>query len=348
MMIRPIMKTTAAAAGLAVLMAQSALGAGYAQTMITAPHRSAPIALHIYYPEDGTSGTKTQLGKNAVFKGTPVSLDASIAHGSHPIVLLSHGSGGNAVNLAWIASHIADQGYLVLAPNHPGTTSGDSTPQNTVKIWERPADMSAILSHTASGALDAYSPDMSSVTAMGFSLGAHTALALAGARVNKAAYISYCDDNVGKWDCEWLAAGGASIIDIDKMQYEADMSDARITRTVAIDPALSAAYTDESLSSIRTPVHLMNLGEFDQIPAAIDARPVGRRIQGATLQDLPNAWHFSFLGECTRMGGMIVKASGEDDPICEERAGGKRAELHAQMKALLTGYFAKMTVTNIQ
>ena len=44
-----------------------------------------------------------------------------------------------------LAEALAEKGYVVLATNHPGTTSRDSLPERTVMIWERAKDMSEIL-----------------------------------------------------------------------------------------------------------------------------------------------------------------------------------------------------------
>ena len=80
----------------------------------------------------------------------------------------------------------------------------------TIEIWKRPADLS-------------------DVTSAGFSLGGHSALALAGARVSKDAYI-------GMLDCGWMTRGGVDFNDIDSLRYEASFKDPRITASIAIDP----------------------------------------------------------------------------------------------------------------
>ena len=52
---------------------------------------------------------------------------------------------GNALQVGWLAEALAEKGYVVLATNHPGTTSRDSLPERTVMIWERAKDLSEIL-----------------------------------------------------------------------------------------------------------------------------------------------------------------------------------------------------------
>lgn len=86
--------------------------------------------------------------------------------------------------------------------------------------------------------LDGFDADLSTVASVGFSLGGHSALAMSGLRASKARFIVYCDANRGKVDCGWLQDGGVDFAQIDAVRYEADMSDARVTHTIAIDPAL--------------------------------------------------------------------------------------------------------------
>ena len=73
----------------------------------------------------------------------------------------------------------------------------------TIEIWKRPADLS-------------------DVTSAGFSLGGHSALALAGARVSKDAYIEYNDAHIGMLDCGWMTRGGVDFNDIDYKEHKID------------------------------------------------------------------------------------------------------------------------------
>ncbi|MFC7421186.1 hypothetical protein ACFQNF_15090 [Iodobacter arcticus] len=43
--------------------------------------------------------------------------------------------------LAWLASALAQRGVLVLAVNHPGSMSGDSSPRQSLLLDERAADL---------------------------------------------------------------------------------------------------------------------------------------------------------------------------------------------------------------
>ena len=74
--------------------------------MLKLDHRDQPLALHIWHPaNDG--GAIIMLGKNIVFKGVEVERGAASKKVASPLILLSHGSDGNAVNIGWIAALLA-------------------------------------------------------------------------------------------------------------------------------------------------------------------------------------------------------------------------------------------------
>lgn len=45
--------------------------------------------------------------------------------GRFPMVILSHGAGGNAGQFGWITAALADAGFVAVLPNRPGTTTGN-------------------------------------------------------------------------------------------------------------------------------------------------------------------------------------------------------------------------------
>lgn len=62
---------------------------------------------------------------------------------------------------------------IVIAPNHPGSTSGDSSPAKTLRVWERPADLSAIADQLDTLLPEGLSADTWNIGAVGFSLGGY-------------------------------------------------------------------------------------------------------------------------------------------------------------------------------
>lgn len=314
---------------------------GYMSKTITASHREVPVKLDIYFPAE--TGGETQLhGNNAVFTGFDIIKDAKPLAGTHPVVIFSHGSGGNGTNTGWIGKALADKGMIVIAPNHPGTTSRDSTPESTVKTWERPDDISTIIDQLPDLFPDQMKADARKIAAVGFSLGGYSVLALAGAKVSKSAFIEHCDRNmnVALNECGWLTKGGLDLNDTDQARFEQDNSDPRIKAFVSVDPGLAAAFTPESLTKVERPVMVINLGSEGTIYAGVDGKPIAENIPNAEYHLIENSWHFSFLGTCTDMGAKILIAE-KDDPICDEYGGRDRNEIHEEIGQVASEFLKK-------
>jgi hypothetical protein len=95
-----------------------------------------------------------------------------------PLVAISHGTGGAATQMAWLAEALSEAGFTALAVDHHGNNSVDGyLPQGFAFWWERAVDLSFALDAVTAG------EPAGAVGAAGFSLGGYTAAALAGARV---------------------------------------------------------------------------------------------------------------------------------------------------------------------
>jgi predicted dienelactone hydrolase len=305
-------------------------------------HRDKPLDLHIWYPTDA-NGPVELVAQNALFYGFHAQRDVPARAGAHPLVVLSHGSGGRMTQMAWLATALSARGYIVAGVNHHGTTSMDSDPHRTIEIWDRPADLSAIIDAFAAGPIAGITADLTGVTSAGFSLGGHSAMALAGARVRKDAYIEYCAQNIGQLDCGWLARGGVDFNNIDAARYEASFADARITATIAIDPALPQAMTGESLAAITHPTLFINLEDTEHMPAGISARQIALQMPNAAHYDLPGSWHMSGIGECSMLGRILIGVSGVftgETNICGE-AERHRTEIHQEILELVLPFMEK-------
>ena len=285
---------------------------GHATATLEVAHRGTPVPVSIWYPAE-PSAPPEWIGRNALFLGHAVRPGARPRPGPAPVALLSHGSGGTGERMGWLAAGLARAGWIVVAPDHPGTRSRDSRPDATVRVWERTEDMTALLDALPDLLPDGLEPD-GRIAAVGFSLGGHTALALGGARLSKAAFQADCaarDD----YDCGWLARGGVDLSEIEAARYESDLSDARVDAVVAIDPALAAAMTPESLRDVDLPVLLLSMG--DPPPAALRADGLAEALPDATPKRMPGASHFAMLAECSALGRLLIGlAARPDEDIC--------------------------------
>jgi predicted dienelactone hydrolase len=331
-------------AGVAATSSQAA-EVGVRTISVYAPDRGRDIAVTVWYPAtDG--GVPGLVGDNRLFKGVPARRDAPVAEGHFPLVLLSHGSGGRVEGMSWLASALAEAGFVVAGPNHPGTTSGDSTPAATPRIWERTADLSALIDRFSTDAGWRGAIDPARIGVVGFSLGGAAAMEIAGARADLEAYARYCDD-YAKWDCAWFSGGRGYVDDtpvavekvdlrkLDKARFEQSNRDPRVRSVVAVDPGLAQAYVAESLKAIDIPLAFINLGNPDTIPEAVISDGLAVHVPQGSYAAVADAVHFSFLPECKDGAAALLKSFGEIDPICDDPGGRTRGDIHAELKRLI-------------
>ncbi len=317
--------------------------AGITYGSAPAPLRDTEIDFNIWYP--ATPGGKAiTVGGNGVFYGTSAGRNAPHQPGRFPMVVISHGAGGNAGQFGWIASELAQAGFAVVLPNHPGTTTGNASAEAAIRVWERPADVSAVLDEITANA-DAYPYiDTNNIAILGFSAGGYTAMATAGARVDPDLLQHFCDDtDHGMSDCAFLAHFGIDLHAYDLSPAAQDLRDPRIATAVVIDPGIVETMTASSLEQIDIPMLMINLGDEETIPVGVYARAAADLIPTAQYAVVEDAIHFSFLAQCKPRGRRILIDEGELDPLCDDAGGRARADIHKELSDAIVAYLEAHT-----
>ncbi len=137
--------------------------------------RSPVIPTMVMYPTDAPEEV-VRLGPFAL-SAAP---GAPLAPGQRRLVLISHGSGGAPATHRELARHLADCGFLVGVPEHPGNHRSDNALADDVALLaERPRQLRVVADALLAQFADALAP---SYAIIGHSIGGYTALALAGGR----------------------------------------------------------------------------------------------------------------------------------------------------------------------
>jgi predicted dienelactone hydrolase len=312
---------------------------GYDRMDVPARHRAEPLAVSIWYPA-GRATYRVTVGENAIFSGEPALLGAAVASGRHPLIVLSHGSGGAMDGLAWLSSRLARRGALVVGVNHPGTTSGDSSPRRTPWLAPRAADLAAALDAVLSDPQLAESVDRERISALGFSLGGSTVLGVAGLRFDAEAFASYCEEaGTSSQDCAFFEKGGVDLRQLPE-SFSADMFDARFSRIVAVDPGFTHAVQPESPNRIRADMLFLSLGARHLWPA-VDVSEKGSGLAGQVAKarhiTVSPAHHFTFLALCREGAAEKLRAWG-DDPVCDDPQGSDRAKAHEEIAEAVASF----------
>lgn len=339
-----ILSGTILAAALATMLPSLATAddtPGYDRITVSAKHRVSPMQGFIWYPQ-GRKTYMNLIGDDLLFKGKPAFVGAAMADGTYPLVLISHGSGGNMDNMSWLASGISKHGAIVLGVNHPGSTSGDSSPRRSIHLWDRPQDVSAALDHILDDPHFGPHINKDEIYSVGFSMGGYTVLQLAGIQGDKQGYINYCQEmGEAAADCLFFNKGGVDFGHLDTEAFNASYVDPRIKKTVAVDPGITYALQADTVAAVPNPVQLINLGEGENLWAAIDVSSSGSGLSEAlpngTYTVIAPAHHYTFLGSCKSAAPALLKEQGED-AICDDPAGSDRDVIHERINEAIAKF----------
>lgn len=305
-----------------------------------------PLSWMAWYPapDDATeqelfAGSRS----GAWFSIGPAARDAPInpAHRRYPVVLLSHGTGGAALHLEWLARDLAGRGFIAVAVNHHGNTTNEPyRAEGFLCWWERARDLTVLLDDMASGDF-AQRIDVDRVFVAGYSLGGCTAAALLGAITETSRFErSPANKDLARGPREFpdLADHLPALLENSAIFRESwsRMSncyrDARFKAALLLAPGRSVrGFNEASLASIETPTRIVVGGSDFVAPAAIWLH---ERLSASTLDTLANeAGHYVFLPEATEAGRLA-------DPVCcIDAPGVDRRSIHAQVCALAADLF---------
>lgn len=315
---------------------------GVRDIVVPSGERGRNLDATAWYPAQ-PGGEEVVLGDSVFFVGTPAMRDAPIAKGKFPLILLSHGAGlaGNPQALSWIATPLAEQGFIVVAPRHPGNSGKDRSAAETMKMWLRPADLSETLNTIEKDAFFEAHLVPGKIGILGLSMGGGTALAIAGARLDPKRLASYCDtDALNPSLCGWIRLSGVDLHAMDLQGASRDNRDKRIRFAMAIDPAPVDIFDAGSFSEISIPIDIVNLGRPGQIPVTTDASAVAKTIPAARYETIEDASHYSMFAECKPGAAQIAEVEEIGDPICADGGGRPRNELHAQLVEMTARAFS--------
>lgn len=320
--------------------AGAADGVGLRELAVMAPERGQALDVAFWYPASA-SGTPTLFGDSAIFEGVPVQLDAPMADGPFPLVLLSHGGMRAAPDVSgWMAARLVDEGFAVALVRPPGLGergAGAAVPE----IWLRPADLRATLTALAGDPELAGRMALDRVGALGFFLGGTSVLALAGGRLDEASYRRSCDAGGTGLDCAWFAQAGVDLHEVDLAPLASSKPDERVAVAVAVDPELGGSFEAASLRAIEAPVLIINLGRPDTIRPGLQASDVAAAIPTARYATVEDATPFSSFSVCKPKAAAILLEEGEDDSICRDGDGRTRVAIHAELARLIADAFRR-------
>lgn len=322
---------------------QSAVGF-YASTLPDA-HNERALEMVVWYPSASTATTQL-IADDVVFVGTSVVPDAAPIAGEHPLVVLSHGYRGNWGNQSWLASALAQQGYIVAALNHPGSTTHDRSPQAAAQLWQRPIDLRRAIEAVTTQPEKFGVVAKQRIAVVGHSLGGWTALEIAGARFDPERFANDCKTHPQLASCSVYGQMNPASTPESKAALAADWRDARVKAVVTLDLGLSRGMTDESLAALPVPALVIAAGvPSHELPAQLESANLAHRLPPASSRyvEISDASHFSFMSLCKPGAQALLEEEVPGDGIiCQDGENGRPREvIQQQIVSLITGFLAQ-------
>jgi len=295
----------------------------------------------LWYP--AAPGVETRFGASRIRPGYLGVADGQpMLPSSVPLIVLTHGTGGSAQSLAWLATGLARRGALVVATDHPASSGGDPERASMMQVWTQPNDVRHLLDTLLDSAWGSRI-DRQRIASVGFSLGGASAMLLAGARLDFERFPLFCkthDDGACRAFARYFESADAAFY----ARANADLSEQRLRAAVAIAPGFTEAFTAESLHAMPTPL-LMVTGERDQqLPPQTHVHPMKQLLPAnSEYREIGDAHHFSFLPLCGE-GSIELLAENSEEFVCQELGSKSRPAIHAETLRAITEFLLKERV----
>jgi predicted dienelactone hydrolase len=302
------------------LAATLAHAAGFRFIQVPADAEGPVLNGAMWYPCSELPG-EIDLG-GMTFPGTK---DCPITGDKLPLVVISHGRGGNFIGHHDTAETLADAGFIVAAINHPGDTHFDQSRSDNLSVWiERPSDIKRLVDFMLDASPAASNIDPQRIGFFGFSRGGYTGLVAIGANPDWTAATAFCQESSSYW-CEQIRR--------KEFPMQPLAHDPKIKAAVIADP-LSVFFATDSLASVKVPVQLW---ASEHGGDGVRNRGIGNVDRNLPSQHeyhvVANSGHFAFLSPCPP---ALAKAVPE---ICADMPDFDRVAFHKQFNSDVLTFF---------
>lgn len=308
-----------------------------------------PITTTIFYPTLDENIQKIMIGEpneELFYAGNAVWNATITDQRKRPLIIMSHGTGGAALQMLWIAEELVKNGYIVAGINHHGNTTAEQKQYAPGYIlwWERTQDIGVVLNKLISNTDWASHINESKIGALGFSLGGYTVLSALGGITDKSLFYDFCDSDKRDSTCDDQVEFPNVIEEFKKVQNtpqviasvkkEHDLFRIKLIKAgFIIAPAVIQAFTEDSLKEIQIPTYITG-GTLDKVaPIKTNASYAASIIPNNHYLQIQNAGHYTFLSECTNFGKKVLTG------LCYDTPNADRNEIHKNVSKEALNFF---------
>jgi predicted dienelactone hydrolase len=276
-------------------------------------------------PFDALIAYPTEAAEVSVDEG-PIRLvasrDAPVAGGARfPVVLFSHGGNGPGTPLVHsdLLLHLARQGFIVIAPFHPGTAK---------PFVDRPRQIHKALDSVLADPRFSKRADPDRIGMVGFSFGGAVTLIVAGATIDLAQLSAYCHDHADDFRaCQGIATDGSWA----KVPPGRKSDDALPLKALVLLEPYGAPFEQKGLGSLDLPVLIYSASQSDLRPEG-NALALAQALPKPPQQVAVPGSHFVFVDPCS----PILAARAPE--VCSDPPGTDRAAIHQRFKREISDF----------
>lgn len=290
------------------------------------PESERPLPTTVWYPAVRSAGDAEMIVynehyppmfENHLVAGLAIRNAApDMAEGPYPLVIFSTGLGVSRLSAIYYTEHLASYGFVVIAPDHAGTTFSDRG--NDVPSWpmyvQRPQDVGRTIAFadrlSAAGGELAGVIDTELVAVTGVSSGSITTMAAGGARLD----LAKCLDPAFAVECSQIAGHEEELAKLAGLESVPEglwpaIDDPRVDAIIPIMPDFGLYGMDEAgVASVEIPVLIFG-GSADTLnPIDLGAIPIYEHVasEHKALVIFENAFHFVLANACSAYPWMAT------------------------------------------
>ena len=292
-----------------------------------------PLGYMLIYPATPDSAAtpfKVFLSTNLhLYKDAPIVADGL----RHPLVMFSHGAGGNGSLYAWFGEYLASHGYLVAMVYHYRANTYDSNALYVRnRLWQRPRDISLDITHLLQDKIWGQHIDPNQIGVAGHSQGGFTSIWIGGARINPERFLEY---QRGWKNNQMVPAYLRKQMRLDA-EPARDVRDDRVKAAFAMAPGdIQGFGMDEAgLRQMKIPTYIIVGSGDTTTPPKENAEFAAKFIPHAQIDVLPGGVnHEIFDNECDQTGRDNYPEA------CIDAPGVDRAKLHEYIGNVALKFF---------
>ncbi|MBI5262482.1 MAG: hypothetical protein HY852_11780 [Bradyrhizobium sp.] len=244
--------------------------------------------------------------------------DASPAAGKFPLVIFSHGTGGQPELYLWLFEGLTAKGFVVAGLAHPKDNSKDRSGSfGDALLVDRARHISALIDDVEHDAGLSETIDGEKIGVVGHSAGGYTAILSAGAMPDFSQFKGRCREDAQPGPDRPSFAHNPSSLPVP---------DRRVRAVAAMAPALGCLFDRDNLSAIHVPIRFYQADNDEVLqPGFNGAYFASQFVQPPDLVHVANAGHFIFLNTCPFIMSLLARE------ICFDPRGTNRDDVHHRL-----------------